>query len=332
MSILLSIIPLVAGLVLLVKGADLFVDGSSGLAVKWGIPSLVVGLTVVALGTSAPEAAISITAAARATDTMAIAGVFGSNIVNTLVILGITALVREVPLKRSTLRLDIPFVILVTGILLTLCVHDGSLGRMDAGVLILLLVGYTAYLVRAARRGASGPKDVSGVEEASSNEELAEVNEKNTPGFMRGSARLALMCLIGAVGICFGAHLTVDGATGIAQILGLSERVVGLTVVALGTSLPELVTSLSAARKGQTDIAIGNVVGSSVFNVLFVLGVSGLISPIPFAPELLFDGLVSLASIALLWFVCIRTRTLRRGGGVSLLASYAVYLGALLAS
>lgn len=307
------LIPLIAGLALLVKGADVFVDGARDIAVKLGIPPLVVGLTVVALGTSAPEAAISITSATQENGSMAIAGVFGSNIVNTLVILGVTALIAEVPLRRSTLRLDIPFVLVVTAVLLMLCVHDGQLGRVDAALLLVLLGCYVAYLVRTARKG------------------IQEDEQEADKTVQRGTIRLALLCILGAMGISAGAHLTVEGASGLAQMLGMSERVAGLTVIALGTSLPELVTSLSAARKGQTDIAIGNVVGSSIFNVLFVLGVSGVIAPIPFERELLFDGMVALAAIALLWVACVRTRSLRRAGGVSLLAGYAIYLGAVLA-
>lgn len=312
---IINIALLLVGLLALAKGADAFVEGAGGLATRLGIPPLVVGLTVVALGTSAPEAAISITSAAQSAEGMAIAGVFGSNIVNTLVILGITALVVEVPMRRTTMRYEIPFVLIMTAALLVLCVHDGQLGRIDSMLLLLLLAGYLVYLVRMVKAPA---RDKTG--------------EDGAPKAIKPLTRLVPLCVIGAIGICAGAQLTVDGATHIARALGMSDRVVGLTVIAMGTSLPELVTSLTAARKGQADIAIGNVVGSSIFNVLFVLGVSGVISPLPFASELLFDGVVALAAIALLWFVCLRQSKLGRAGGVTLLACYAIYLGTILAA
>ena len=306
---------LLVGLLALAKGADAFVEGAGGLAARLGIPPLVVGLTIVALGTSAPEAAISITSATQSAEGMAIAGVFGSNIVNTLVILGITALVVEVPMRRTTMRYEIPFVLIMTAALLVLCVHDGQLGRIDSMLLLLLFAGYLVYLARIAKASAHGSK-----------------HEADTPQAPKPLARLVFLCAIGAIGICVGARLTVDGATHIAHALGMSDRVVGLTVIAMGTSLPELVTSLTAARKGQADIAIGNVVGSSIFNVLFVLGVSGVITPLPFASELLLDGVVALAAIALLWFVCLRRSKLGRVGGVTLLSGYAIYLGTILAA
>ena len=335
MTLLFNLVLLLMGLFALAKGADVFVEGASGLAARLGIPSLVVGLTIVALGTSAPEAAISIASASQSTSSMAIAGVFGSNIINTLVILGVTALVVEVPVRHTTMRYEIPFVVFVTMVLLVLGVRDGWLGRGDSLFLLLLLTAYLAYLLFIARR-SSEPSELSSEpgepalksRGGNKDEGGASVPGERTP--MRSLPKLVLLCLVGAVAICAGAQFTVNGATKIARMLGMSERVVGLTVIALGTSLPELVTSLAAARKGQADIAIGNVVGSSIFNVLFVLGASGVIAPMPFAPELLFDGVVALASVALLWLVCLRNRRLGRVGGVSLLASYAVYLGTVL--
>lgn len=312
---LINLALLLVGLLALAKGADTFVEGASGLAARLGVSPLMAGLTVVALGTSAPEAAISITSAVQSAEGMAIAGIFGSNIVNILVILGITALVAEVPMRRTTMRYEIPFVLLVTAVVLVLCAHDGQLGRTDSLLLLVLFAGYIVYLVRMAK-----------------STEKSEGRDANKSEPSRTLSKLVLLCAVGAIAIYIGAQFTVNGATQIAQALGMSERVVGLTVVALGISLPELVTSLTAARKGQTDIAIGNVVGSSIFNVLFVLGVSGVISPLPFASELLFDGVVALVAIALLWIVCSRNARLGRAGGVSLLACYAIYLGVVLAA
>ena len=332
MTILINVALLSIGLFALVKGADVFVEGASGFAARLGIPSLLVGLTIVALGTSAPEAAISIASAAQSTSSMAIAGVFGSNIINTLVILGITALVVEMPVHRTTMRYEIPFVVLITAVLLILGAYDGRLGRGDSLLLLLFLAAYLTYLAFMAKSSAK-PNEIAATSEAAAPSEIAAQSESTaaddaTPA--QPLFKLILLCLAGAAAICVGAQFTVDGATEIARMLGMSERVVGLTIIALGTSLPELVTSLAAARKGKADMAIGNVVGSSIFNVLFVLGVSGVIAPMPFAPELLLDGVVALASVALLWFVCLRNRRLSRVGGVSLLASYAIYLSVIL--
>lgn len=311
MTGILSVAALLLGFVLLIKGADGFVEGAGGFAARVGIPPLVVGLTIVALGTSAPEAAISIVSATQAADGMTIANVFGSNIVNTLVILGVTAFVAEIPLKRTTLVVELPFVLGITALLLALCLHDGVLGHIDAVVLLALLGAYLYYVVRTARS--------QGTDDSPKDEELPV-----------SVLRLAALVVGGALAIFAGGRLVVDSATELARMAGVSDRVVGLTVVALGTSLPELVTSLSAARRGQTDIAIGNVVGSSILNVLFVLGVSSAIAPVPFGQELLLDGVVSLVSAALLWLVCARTRSLRRPGGLTLLATYAAYLSHVL--
>ncbi|MBO7675186.1 MAG: calcium/sodium antiporter [Atopobiaceae bacterium] len=311
MNGILNFAGIVAGLALLAKGADTFVDGASALASKLGIPSLVVGLTVVALGTSAPEAAISIASAAQQAGSMTIANVFGSNIVNMLVILGVVALVAKVPVRRATIRVDMPLVIGATVLLLALCLWDGVLGRLDALALLALLGGYIFYLIQSARNSEEAP-------------------ERDTTDDIP-TARNLVLCVLGAAAICLGANLTVDNALVVAEAWGVPQRVVGLTVIALGTSLPELVTSLTAARKGQTDIALGNVVGSGILNVLFVLGVSGAVSPIPFATELLFDGAVALASAALVWALCFRNKTLGRASGATMLAGYATYMGCLLA-
>lgn len=325
MTMLINFLGIILGLALLTKGADLFVDGASGLAAKLGIPPLVVGLTIVALGTSAPEAAISIAAATQAAGSITIANVLGSNIVNTLVILGVVALVAKVPVRRTTMRVDMPLVMAATALLLGLCLHDGMLGRLDALVLLALLAGYLFYLVRTAQKAEPhAEKDKDDAVDNGVPAPEASKRAASTPWQLG-------LSILGAAVICFGADLTVDNALVLAEGWGIPQRVVGLTVIALGTSLPELVTSVTAARKGQTDIALGNVVGSSILNLLFVLGVSGVLSPIPFSSELLFDGVVALAAIALVWVLCARNKALGRLGGASLLASYATYVGYLLA-
>ena len=325
---LINVVGIILGLALLTKGADLFVDGASGLATKLGIPPLVVGLTIVALGTSAPEAAISIAAATQAAGSITIANVLGSNIVNTLVILGVVALVAKVPVRQTTLRVDIPLVMAATILLLGLCLHDGALGRLDALLLLALLVGYLFYLVKTAQKAEPHAEKNDRVDDDAFNKDAAvpEASKRAT-----STPWQVGLSILGAAIICFGADLTVDNALVLAEAWGIPQRVVGLTVIALGTSLPELVTSITAARKGQTDIALGNVVGSSILNLLFVLGLSGVLSPIPFSSELLFDGVVALAAIALVWVLCARNKALGRVGGASLLASYATYVGYLLA-
>lgn len=306
----LSILFLVGGFAMLVWGADRFVDAASQFALRLGIPPVVVGLTVVALGTSAPEVAISVTSSLNAADQMTIANVLGSNIMNTLVILGLTAVFVEIPVSRRAHRREIPFVAIITALFMVLCMADGMLSRGDAVLFLLLLGGYLAYLVRSSHGDESS-------------EDAVEITE--TPAW-----RLVIGAILGAVALSWGADLVVDGATSIALALGMSERLVGLTIVAFGTSLPELVTSVTAAFKKQADIAVGNIVGSSILNLLFVLGVSGAISPIPFAFELVPDAVVALLAVVLLWVLTARSKTLTRLGGVAMLASYGVYLAHLI--
>lgn len=316
MNIIMLIVSLIVGFVLLIKGADLFVDGASRLALRLGVPTMVVGLTVVALGTSAPEAAISISASFQETDGMTIANVLGSNIINTLVILGVTALVARVPVEKTMIRRGMPLMLGVTALALGMCLHDGELGRVDAMVLLALLAGYLWWMVTIGRAGSTGPSTGSECE-------TAEADQASL-------RKLLALCAFGAVGIAVGAHLAVGGASGLARLLGMSDRVVGLTVVALGTSLPELVTSVTAARKGQADLAVGNVVGSGLLNLLFVLGMAGVIAPVTFASEMLVDGLVAAGAVVLLWLLSVRRKRLGRTEGIVLLGSYTAYLGWML--
>lgn len=333
MTNIIHVISLIVGFVLLVKGADLFVDGASRLAMRLGVPAVVVGLTVVALGTSAPEAAISISAALQQTDGMTIANVLGSNIINTLVILGVTALVTRVPVDRTLRSRGMPLALAATLLALGMCLHDGELGRLDAAVLLGLLAGYLWWMVGMARGQdleagrATCPDGDVGTVRASSATASRDGSSVADAAVQTPLWGLLALCAAGALGIAAGAHLAVGGASGIAQLLGMSERVVGLTVVALGTSLPELVTSVTAARKGQADLAVGNVVGSGMLNVLFVLGVAGAISPVAFASELLVDGLVAAGAVTLLWLLSVRRQRLGKAEGVVLLGSYTAYLG-----
>lgn len=303
---ILEVFLLMLGFAMLVKGADWFVDGTSGIARKLGIPQLVVGLTIVAMGTSAPEAAVSITAALKNNAGIAIGNVVGSNILNILIILGITAVLIPVAIQKSTLWIEIPYMLAVT-IALILMGLDGRVSRMEGVLLWGMFLIYLAYLFYLARRGTDAKEAVE-----------------------ESAWKLVICAVVGGVTVVWGSDITVDAATALAQLIGMSERLIGLTIVALGTSLPELVTSVTAARKGNADIAIGNIVGSNIFNILFVIGTAALIIPVPFADNFLVDGIVAVAAGVLLWIAAFRKLELRRPWGIVMLVGYGAYLGYLL--
>ncbi len=304
--IILELFLLAIGFAMLVKGADWFVDGTSGMARKLGIPQLVVGLTIVAMGTSAPEAAVSITAALKNNAGIAIGNVIGSNILNILIILGVTAVITTVAIQKSTLYVEIPYMLVVT-IVLILMGLDGKVSRIEGILLWGMFLVYLAYLYYLAKKGK---------------EEKEEVEESIW--------KLIVSAILGGAIVVWGSDITVDAATKIAQILGMSERFIGLTIVALGTSLPELVTSVTAARKGNADIAIGNIVGSNIFNILFVIGTAALIIPVPFTTGFLMDGVIAVMAGVLLWIAVFWKMELRRSWGIVMLAAYAAYFVYLL--
>ena len=304
--IILELFLLALGFSMLVKGADWFVDGTSGMARKLGIPQLVVGLTIVAMGTSTPEAAVSITAALKNNAGIAIGNVIGSNILNILIILGVTAVITTVAIQKSTLYVEIPYMLVVT-IVLILMGLDGKVSRIEGILLWGMFLIYLAYLYYLAKKGK---------------EEKEKVEESIW--------KLIVSAILGGAIVVWGSDITVDAATKIAQILGMSERFIGLTIVALGTSLPELVTSVTAARKGNADIAIGNIVGSNIFNILFVIGTAALIIPVPFTPGFLMDGVIAIMAGVLLWIAVFWKMELRRSWGIVMLAAYAAYFVYLL--
>ena len=308
MEILLQVVLLVVGFVMLVKGADWFVDGAAGIAAKFKIPQIVIGLTIVAMGTSAPEAAVSITSALKGNAGITIGNIVGSNILNVLIILGLSAVVTPLAVTKSTIKVDIPVMIAITGILLWMG-YDGIVTLLEGIILLLIFASYIGYLMYVAFK-----------DRKNNTEEVKEI-----------SVIKALICtVVGLVLIVWGSDVTVDAATKIAKILGLSERFIGLTIVALGTSLPELFTSVMAARKGNADIAIGNIVGSNIFNILFVVGLSALVIPVPFLEGFRFDLLVSLAAAMLLFFCVLKNQKLNRWAGILMLASYAAYFAVIL--
>lgn len=303
MNFVLQIVFLALGFFLLVKGADWFVDGASGLARKLGIPQLVIGLTIVAMGTSLPEAAVSISAALRGNAEITIGNIVGSNILNILIILGVTALIATLKVADSTVRYEIPFMIVATFVLLWLGYTGGQVTWLEGVILWVLFLLYLCYLYMMAKKGK---------------EEEREAEQLST-------AKIIGLILAGVVMIVAGSNFAVEGASNLAKALGISQRFIGLTIVALGTSLPELVTSVSAARKHNADIAIGNIVGSNIFNILFIVGTTALITPVTFASGFVVDTLIA-AAVGILLFVCVaRTKELRKKAGIVMLLAYILY-------
>lgn len=306
MKIALLIGILCLGFLLLVKGSDFFVDGSAGIATRFGIPQLIIGLTIVAMGTSAPEAAVSITAASRGSADIAIGNIVGSNILNVFIILGIAAVIVAMKVEKSTIKYEIPYMIFCSVILLLMGL-DGKVGMLEGVLLWGAFLLYLAYLFIHAKKN----------------------KEETTQGKTR-KLWLELLFIAGGMGaIILGSKLAVDSATELARIIGVSERYIGLTIVALGTSLPELFTSVNAARKGNADIAIGNIVGSNIFNILFVIGTTGLVTPVPFAHKYILDSIVMIAAGIILLLCVIREKNLTRPGGIILLVCYGLYFAYL---
>ncbi|MDE6925005.1 MAG: calcium/sodium antiporter [Acetatifactor sp.] len=306
MNILLQFILLVIGFVLLMKGADWFVEGASRIADKFGISQLVIGLTIVAMGTSLPEAAVSIASALKGSAGITIGNVVGSNIMNILVILGLTAVVRRISVQSSTIKYEIPFLVIVTALLAVLGLADNKVSRPEGGILWCFMILYLLYLLKMAKSGKAS-------------EETTGADKKD------GICKMAVMVVAGAAMIVYGSDVTVDAATELAVLFGMDDRVIGLTIVAFGTSLPELVTSVTAALKGKADIAVGNIVGSNIFNILFVVGTSALITPVEYKADFLVDSIAAVAAAVLLLVCVVRRKSLGRLSGTVMLAGYGAY-------
>ena len=307
---LLDFLLLALGFLFLVKGADWFVEGSSGIADKFGIPQLVIGLTIVAMGTSAPEAAVSITASLKGTADIAVGNVVGSNILNILIILGISSVITSIAVAKTTVRYEIPIMLLSTFLLMGFGMQGGTINLWEGIILWLCFIGYLSYMFIMVKKGEMVAEEVATTQ--------------------KPVWQLLIWGLVGLGLIIWGSDLTVDAATSLAKRFGMSERFIGLTVVALGTSLPELFTSVSAARKGKADIAIGNIVGSNVFNILFIIGTSSLIIPIIFEASFLIDSFVAVAAGVILWLCVFRKKKLTRLHGILMLLCYAAYFAYLL--
>ena len=300
----LQVIILLAGFLFLVKGADWFVEGAASIAKKLGIPQLIIGLTIVAMGTSMPEAAVSITAAMNKNAGITIGNVVGSNILNILIILGITAVITNVAIQRSTLLYEIPFMTVITIVLLIFGITGSEVTFIEGVIFWILFLIYLGYLFVMAKKG--------------NNQEEAEA--KDNPVW-----KCILLMVIGGILVVKGSDFAVSGATEIARYFGMSERFIGLTIVALGTSLPELVTSVTAARRGNAGIAIGNIVGSNIFNILFVIGTTALICTVPFESKFIIDIVIAVLCGAILWIGTFRHKELRKPCGVVMLLCYVAY-------
>lgn len=292
---------LIAGFVLLIKGADLFVDGSSSVARIFKVPAVIIGLTIVAMGTSAPETAVSISAAAQGQNEIALSNVIGSNIFNLLVVVGVCAAIKPVIPAKEIIRRDLPISLLSAVLLLVACLNL-ALGRIEGIVFLLGFVIYIGYLVFAARKNPA----------ADTNENV----KKMSP------LKSALFILIGIAGIVLGGQLVVNSASDIAESFGLSQTLIGLTIVAVGTSLPELVTSIVASRKGQNGLALGNAIGSNIFNILLVMGLSATISPIGVNMQSVWDLVVLIAMSAVILVYLLIRKKLDRPFGILMVLTY----------
>ena len=304
----LQVFVLLVGFLLLVKGADWFVEGAAGIARKLGISQLVIGLTIVAMGTSMPEAAVSITSALNRNAGITIGNIVGSNILNILIILGITAVITNVAIQKSTLFYEIPFMIGITVLLMIFGITDSKVTLIEGVIFWILFIMFLGYLFVMSKKGID--------------QEEEEV--KDIPAW-----KCILFMLIGGIMVVKGSDFAVSGASEMARFFGMSERFIGLTIVAFGTSLPELVTSVTAAKKGNAGIAIGNIVGSNIFNILFVIGATALICAVPFESKFIIDSVIAVMSGIILWLGTIRNKELRKPCGIVMLLGYAAYFAYL---
>lgn len=293
---------LLVGFALLIKGADFFVDGAAGIARRFNVSSVVIGLTIVALGTSLPEASVSITASLSNSNALAISNVLGSNIFNTLVVVGASALITPFVVEQAVIKRDMTFNILCSVLLLG-AICTGMVNRWMGIGFLILLVCYLVVLIRNAK-----------------------VDDEPAQAAQKPVWQLLLFLVIGAVAIIFGGNLTVDSAKEIAAQLGMSENLIGLTVVAVGTSLPELVTSVVAARKGESGLSIGNAIGSNIMNILFILGTSAAISPLVANAQNMIDCAILLGVALLIFALCWKNPKMTRGKGILMIAVYVVFL------
>lgn len=304
---ILNIIFLILGIGLVLMGADKFTDGACGIARKWKVSELVIGLTIVALGTSLPEFMVSLFSVLGGSADMSVGNIVGSNCFNTLVIIGASSFMMDIAVERSLLRRDIPGSLFLALLLFGMVFSDGTLDRMEAVILVFLFIAYIAYTFRIAMKDRASASD--------------EVHQED-----KSMWQLLLLILLGGTGLVLGGHLLVDNAASLARLWGVKESIIGLTILAGGTSLPELATSMVAARKGSDGLALGNAIGSNVFNIAFVLGLCGTIMPMQVSDISAVDWIALIGSNILLWVLAFTGRKLCKWEGFVLLLAYMLYL------
>lgn len=349
-SMAINIVLLVLGVIIVLKGADWLTDGAVNIATRFGVSQMVIGLTIVAMGTSMPEFCVSMVSALKGTPDLAVGNVVGSNTLNTLLIVGCSALVAPIMVKRSSVKRDIPFAVVASLLMLLFCL-DGAIGRVDAAV---LFAGFCLFMFvtlkyaktteeHAATVATSGAAMATVISEASTSQASsseasssetsapeASSSETSAPEASQASGtsmlKAVVMLVVGLLCLIAGSNMFVDNASFVASSLGVSDAVIGLTIVAGGTSLPELATSMVSAKKGNSDIAIGNVIGSNVFNILMIIGITGLVKPMHIAGITTLDLIMMLASMLLMWFFCRTTYKVKRWEGAVLTIVYLAYL------
>lgn len=315
------ILLLAVGFAFLVKGADFFVEGSSSIAKKLKVPPIIIGLTIVAMGTSLPETAVSVTASLVQNNELAVSNVVGSNIFNLMFVIGVCSILTPIMVQKATVVRDIPLSLGCALVLLVLGISGlgdkagMTLGHADGVIFLIVFAGYIFTMVRSAMKArAAGQKvEIEGVEECDNMKELS-------------YGKSILFLIVGAAAIAFGGDLTVDTASRIAIELGMSQTLVGLTIVSIGTSLPELVTSVVAARKNEVDMALGNVIGSNIFNILLILGVAAAISPVTFIMENIIDIIILIIMSTVVWIFAWTSKKINRKEGIIMLFVYVVYM------
>lgn len=355
-SMAINIVLLVLGVIIVLKGADWLTDGAVKIATRFGVSQMVIGLTIVAMGTSMPEFCVSMVSALKGTPDLAVGNVVGSNTLNTLLIVGCSALVAPIMVKRSSVKRDIPFAVVASLLMLLFCL-DGAIGRVDAAV---LFAGFCLFMFvtlkyaktteeHAAAVATSGaamataaaastsvsetPTSQTSAPEASTSQpSSSEASSSETSAQEASQAsgtsmlKAVVMLVVGLLCLIAGSNMFVDNASFVASSLGVSDAVIGLTIVAGGTSMPELATSMVSAKKGNSDIAIGNVIGSNVFNILMIIGITGLVKPMHIAGITTLDLIMMLTSMLLMWFFCRTTYKVKRWEGAVLTIIYLAYL------
>lgn len=350
-----NIVLLVLGVIIVLKGADWLTDGAVNIATRFGVSQMVIGLTIVAMGTSMPEFCVSMVSALKGTPDLAVGNVVGSNTLNTLLIVGCSALVAPIMVKRSSVKRDIPFAVVASLLMLLFCL-DGAIGRVDAAVLFAGFCLFMFVTLKYAKTtegptaavATNGAATATAISEASTSQTSAseassyetsdhEASSSGTSDHEASSSKASqasgtsmlkavVMLVVGLLCLIAGSNMFVDNASFVASSLGVSDAVIGLTIVAGGTSMPELATSMVSAKKGNSDIAIGNVIGSNVFNILMIIGITGLVKPMHIAGITTLDLIMMLASMLLMWFFCRTTYKVKRWEGAVLTIVYLAYL------